>query len=63
MTTTKTPRVEISEQDHDGQKVYHWQIFDAAGNEFSHSAYHTDKTTCEAEAAARLEHAVAEGWL
>ncbi len=55
--------IRISEQEVDGQKVYHWQILDGEGREFSHSAYHTDRTECQREAEGRLAHARREGWI
>jgi hypothetical protein len=56
--------IKIHEQtDANGRAVYHWQILDDAGNEFSHSAYHFDRAECEREAAERLAHAKAQDWI
>ncbi len=58
MTQTE-PRIEISEQD----GIFHWTIYRPDGTEFNHSAYHTDRAVCEAEAKERLAQYVNEGWL
>ncbi len=59
--TQNKPRVVICE---DGNPtIYHWYIYTAEGNEFSHSAYHTDRAACEAEGNERLEYALSQGWL
>jgi hypothetical protein len=55
--------IKISEQDNGGQQVYHWQILDSQGNEFSHSAFHLDRAECEREAAERLAQARSQGWI
>jgi hypothetical protein len=55
--------IRIHEHEQGGQAIYHWQILDERGNEFSHSAYHTDRAACEAEARERLEQAREENWI
>lgn len=48
---------------HEQDGIFHWQILDSRGEEFSHSAYHTDRTECEREAQERLERFRAENWI
>ena len=43
--------------------IYHWEILDGEGYVFSHSAYHTSREACEAEARERLEWFREEGWI
>lgn len=54
-------KYEISEQTVNDQAIYHWTIRDEDGNEVSHSAYHTDRAKCEAEAAQRIADYIATG--
>jgi hypothetical protein len=55
------PTIQIHESELSGQKFFHWEIFDGFGREFSLSAYHTDRTSCEREAAEILEYYQSEG--
>ena len=55
--------LKITEQELDGRTIYHWQIVLEDGNEFSHSAYHTDRAECEAEGNQRLAYAREQGWV
>lgn len=56
-------QIRITEQELGENVVYHWQILREDGSEFSHSAYHTDRAECEAEAVSRLEYARSQEWL